>query len=199
MEPHLWDFTVFKPLEFGAHGSNIPENQGLGLLGKMGGVFGPDTNPQAFIVGPFKRRDSLEDPQSIDWQYPEYSNILRRLCFAPYLVSRFNLRHTSRMRLSFGRLIILATNRSMTMVIRTRRPTVRFSSHTITISTMRKRVTAVGYMPAMKYGSGMRRLLGAGTSGLHYLCNFQMDGRHVKKSHLGVIFPHQSPLRNFPR
>ena len=97
MEPHLWDFTVFKPLEFGAHGSNIPGNQGLGLLGKMGGVFGPDTNPQAFIVGPFERRDSLEEPQSTNWQYPEYSNkieetLLRaiphlKIQFAPYVAN----------------------------------------------------------------------------------------------------------------
>lgn len=94
MKPENWDEHVFKPIEFGEHGSNIPADQSLAELGKAGGAFAPETNPVAIIIGPFKRRTDLATQQSTDLLYPEFSakieeTILRamphaRIQYAPY-------------------------------------------------------------------------------------------------------------------
>ena len=67
-----WQEDVFDAFESGGHNSNIPEDQSLRNLVRVGGPFGPGTRTRAYIVAPLVRRDTANDPQSNQWLYPEF-------------------------------------------------------------------------------------------------------------------------------
>ncbi|KAF1977459.1 hypothetical protein BU23DRAFT_659857 [Bimuria novae-zelandiae CBS 107.79] len=67
--PDRWENDIFRPLEWGGGGSDIPQNEGLRYLYEHTDVFAPNTYPKAFIVSPLKRKEEGE-PQPNEYAYP---------------------------------------------------------------------------------------------------------------------------------